>query len=175
MPLNVIQVVNAISQATHDKHHGGGYELKRDEIEKYARNMEVMDGFGVTIHGNTMLIRYASEEPIQAMHDKRFGYKLEQRVNDIRKTIEKKFADITGAKLRLKEIGELTSLVETTNRVKIKVKAQMAYEILNLKDRVDSNGNNSEAAAEKINSFEVTSNKLLKMATGSKKSDRARK
>lgn len=153
MALNIVQIVNGISQAIAAKHQGGDdFGLKRENENKFV-NVETMDGFGIVLHGNKLLIKYASEEPIAVTHDKRFEYKLEQRINDIKNTIVKNFSAITGTSLKLKEHGELVSLIETTNRVRVKVKAQMAYEIGNISEVLEVSQSSDERAArtEEIN------------------------
>jgi hypothetical protein len=150
MALNVVQIINGIYQAISAKHQGGeDFGLKRENENKFV-NVETMDGFGVTLHGNKLMIKYASEEPIQVMHDKRFEYKLEQRINDIKNTIVKNFSSVTGTSLKLKQQGELVSLVETTNRVRVKVKAQMAYEVGNLSEVAEVSQSSEERAAKTV-------------------------
>ena len=58
------------------------------------------------------------------------------RIEEIKKFIQKEFEKVTNTGLRLKEVGEIKVLVETSNRVKAMVKAMMPYEVLNLKDNV---------------------------------------
>jgi hypothetical protein len=162
MALNVVEIVNGIYQAISEKQQGGeDFGLKRNNENKFV-STEIMDGFGITVHGNTLLIKYSSEEPIQVMHDKRFQYKLEQRINDIKNTIQKKFGEITGSSLKLKDVGDLASLIETVNRVRVKVKAQMAYEILNIKDIVNVVHQSSDTQDEKYKQNMAAAKKLEK-------------
>lgn len=140
MALTVYQVVQGISQAIANKHHGALDEkgniqeigLKREE--QPIRDQKVMDGFGVVLHGDKLIIKYHSVEPIRELHQKKFEKEVERRINDIKNYIVKEFSKHTGSALRLKEAGELSVLVETSNRVKAMVKAVMGYEVLNLKE-----------------------------------------
>lgn len=142
MALSVYEVVRGISQAVHNKHHGAVDEngklveigLKRED--QPLKDQRVIDGFGVSMHGNLLLIRYNSHEPLANLHNKRFERELELRIEEIRKFIQKEFLKVTNTNLKLKETGEVKVLVESSNRVKAMIKAVMAYEVLNLKDKV---------------------------------------
>lgn len=140
MALSIYDVVKGISQAIHNKHHGALDEngelveigLKREE--QPIRDQRVMDGFGVAFHGNMLIVKYNSFEPLTNLHEKRFEKEIERRIEEVRKFIVKEFNKTTGQNLRLKELDEVKVLVETGNRVKALVKAMMAYEVLNLKE-----------------------------------------
>jgi hypothetical protein len=168
MALSVYDVVKGIQQAVANKHEGAIDEngkpveigLKRED--QPITDKRVMDGFGIAMHGNTLLIRYHSVEPIQELHQKKFEKQVEARINDIKNFITKEFDKLTGTSLRLKEMGEVNVLVETGNRIKVMVKAQRAYEILNIKGNVDPIG--SKSSAEKIESIAAANKKLMKGA-----------
>lgn len=142
MALSVYEVVKGISEAIHNTFHGATDEngklieigLKREE--QPILDQRVMDGFGVSMQGNLMIIRYSSHEPLTNLHEKRFEREIERRIEDVRKHIQKEFEKHTNNTLRLKEAGEIKILVESSNRVKAIIKAMMPYEILNLKDKV---------------------------------------
>jgi hypothetical protein len=140
MALSVYDVVKGISQAIHNKHHGATGEngelveigLKREE--QPLLDQRVMDGFGVSFHGNMLIIKYNSFEPLTNLHEKRFEKEVERRIGEVKAFIVKEFNKVTGQNLRLKEVGEVKVLVETGNRIKALVKAMMPFEVLNLKD-----------------------------------------
>ena len=140
MALTVYQIVQGISEAIANKHHGAIDEngelveigLKREE--QPIRDQKVMDGFGVGLHGDKLIIRYHSVEPIRELHQKKFEKEMERRITDIKNYIVKEFSKHTGAALRLKEVGEISTLIETSNRMKAMIKAVMGYEVLNLKE-----------------------------------------
>lgn len=143
MALSVIEVIEGIHSVIHKKHHGAVDEkgklveigLKREE--QPILDQRVMDGFGISIHGNLLMIKYNSQEPLIHLHEKRFEREIERRIDDVRKFIQKEFEKHTGSALRLKEAGEIKTLVESSNRIKAIIKAMMPFEILNLKDKVD--------------------------------------
>lgn len=140
MGLSVYQVVQGIYEAIKNKHHGARDEngklveigLKRED--QLITDQQVMDGFGVSMHGNLLIIKYHSVEPIASLHQKRFEKEVERRIDEIKRYIQKEFEKVTGSSLRLKESGDISILVESNNRVKIMVKAMMPYEVLNLKE-----------------------------------------
>lgn len=142
MALSVYEVIQGISEAVHNKHHGAVDDngklieigLKREE--QPIKDQRVMDGFGISMHGNLLIIKYNSVEPLSNLKEKRFEKEVERRIQDIKQFIQKEFQAIKGTSLRLKEVDEVRVLVETSNRVKAMVKAMMSFEILNLKDIV---------------------------------------
>jgi len=140
MALSVYDIVKGISEAVANKHHGAIDEngepvsigLKRED--QPIRDQKVMDGFGIALHGDKLIIKYHSVEPIRELHQKKFEKEVERRITDVKGFIVKQFSKITGSQLRLKEVGEISVLVETSNRMKAIVKAVMGYEVLNLKE-----------------------------------------
>jgi len=168
MALSVYEVVKGIYQAIHNKHHGATDEngklveigLKRED--QPIRDQKVIDGFGISLHGNMLLLRYSSHEPLSHLHDKKFEREMERRLDEIKKFIQKEFQKNTGSSLKLKEAGEIKVLVETSNRVKAMIKAMMVYEVLNLKDHVDPVGCNS--CADKIEEIEAQNKAMMKKA-----------
>lgn len=159
MPLSVYDVVKGISQAVSNKHHGATdsvgkpIEIGLKREEQPIRDQKVMDGFGISMHGNMLVIRYHSVEPIRELHQKKFEKEVERRIEDIKNYIVKEFNKLTDTNLKLKEVGEISVLIETSNRVKAMVKAMRTYEILNLKNSVLEVGNDPTASVEKLNNM----------------------
>ena len=143
MALSVHDVVKGISQAIHNKHHGAidsagkPIEIGLKREEQPITDQRIMDGFGVAFHGNLLIIKYNSFEPLTNLHEKRFEKEIERRIGEVKTFIVKEFNKVTGQNLRLKEAGEVKVLVETSNRMKALVKAMMPFEVLNLKGAVD--------------------------------------
>jgi len=168
MALSVYEVVRGISEAVRNKHHGATDEngklveigLKRED--QPIKDQRVMDGFGVSMHGNLLLIRYNSHEPLMNLHEKRFERDMERRIEDIRVFIQKEFSKLTSSQLKLKEVGEVKIIVESSNRVKAMIKAMMSYEILNLKDKVDLVGTSSRT--DKLEELEAQNKSMMKKA-----------
>jgi hypothetical protein len=173
MPLSVYDVVKAISQATHNKHDGALDEngepvvigLKREEQPLIDRC--VMDGFNVVMHGNMLILKYHSYEPLRNLHEKKFEKEVERRIEEVRSYIAKEFSKITGSNLRLKPLEDVKVLVETGNRIKVMVKAMMAYEILNLKGAVEVVAGPSTIAKDnqaRMDAYYEAQRKLVKKA-----------
>jgi hypothetical protein len=171
MALSIYEVVKGISQAIHNKHHGAIDEtgkaveigLKREE--QPIQDQKIMDGFGVAMHGNLLILKYNSFEPLSNLHEKRFEKEMERRIEEVRKFIVKEFNKVTGQNLRLKEAGEIKVLVESSNRVKALVKAMMPYEILNLKEVSSVGADKSSIAAgnlEKMKEYFGKQEKMVK-------------
>lgn len=166
MGLSVYEVVQGIAQAVHNIHHGAVNEngrpveigLKRED--QPITDQRVIDGFGVSMQGNLLVIRYNSHEPLSNLHEKRFEREVERRIEEIKGFIQKQFLKHTETQLRLKETGELKVLVESSNRVKAMIKAMMAYEVLNLKDKVGIVGCNS--CTDKLEEIEARNKAMMK-------------
>lgn len=169
MALTVYQVVQGISQAVHNKHHGATdtdgklVEIGLKREEQPIKDQRVMDGFGISMHGNALIVKYNSIEPLANLKEKRFEKEVERRMEDVKRFIQKEFETVTGSSLRLKEIDEIKVLVETSNRMKAMVKAIMAYEILNLKDSVKVI--NSGSSTDKLQEMDAYFKKLEKGKT----------
>jgi len=165
MALSVYEVVQGISQAIHNKFHGARDKdnkpveigLKREE--QPIQDQRVMDGFGISMQGNLLVVKYNSQEPISNLHDKRFEREIERRIQEIKKFIQREFETHTGSSLRLKEAGEIKILVETANRMKAIIKAAMPFEVLNLKD-MDPVG--TKSSTEKLETMDAYYKKLEK-------------
>lgn len=168
MALSVYEVVRGISKAVHNVHHGAIDEngkkieigLKRED--QPIKDQKVIDGFGVSLHGNMLILRYNSHEPLSNLHEKRFEKEMERRIQDIRTFIQKEFLKHTGVNLRLKETEDVKIIVESGNRIKAMIKAMMAYEILNLKDKVDVIGCHS--CTDKLEEIEAKNKAMMKKA-----------
>jgi hypothetical protein len=129
-----IEIVQAISNAVHNKHHGAMGDKQDWRRSDDPKELVMLDGFNVKFAGDKLIISYNSEESFTNAHDPKFERKIEEtldKVADYIKTEYKKYA--TGT-LRLKEAGEVKVLVETVNRRTIKVTASKVFEITNLKD-----------------------------------------
>lgn len=137
---DVIQIVNGISQAVANKHHGSGAKIGlRREVEDLIcgtsiYDSRVMDGFGVQIMNDQLIIRYNSEVPLCDVHDKNFETEIRRIMKDISSFIKDEYKKVTKSSLRLTEYGDVNVLVQTVNRKTGIVTASQNYEIGNLKD-----------------------------------------
>lgn len=137
---SVMEVLNGISQAVAEKHHGSGKEIGlRREKEDLLNGVSlydtrVMDGFGVQIMNDKLIIRYNSEVPLCDVHDKNFETDIRRTMKDISSFIKDEYRKVTKSALQLTEYGEVDVLVQTVNRRTGLVTAAQKYEIGNLKD-----------------------------------------
>jgi hypothetical protein len=133
MSNNMIEIVNSITKAIYNKHHGSGvdYGLRRDKEESEV----ILDGFGIKFVGNKLIITYNSEEKFENSHDPKFESKIDDTIEDIASAIKREYKKNGGkGSLSLTKPSEVVVNVETVNRRTIKVTAYKVYEIGNLKD-----------------------------------------
>ena len=137
---NVMEVLNGISQAVANKHHGSDAKIGlRREIDDLVQGVSlydsrVMDGFGVQIMNDQLIIRYNSEVPLTDVHDKNFETEIRRILKDISSFIKDEYKKVTKSTLRLTEYGDVNVVVQTVNRRTAVVTAAQSYEIGNLKD-----------------------------------------
>lgn len=145
---SVIEIVNGIQQAIHAKHSGGTqFGLKR-ETESLLQGCSiydprVIDGFGVQYQGDNLLLKYHSEMPLTAVHNKNFETDIRRTIKDISKHIKEEYKKVTKSSLDLTENGDIQILVQTANRRTCYVNAIQVYKIGNIE--IDK----GEKAAEK--------------------------
>jgi len=134
---SVIEVVNGISQAVHNKFHGGTeFGLKR-EYEDLLQGCSiydprVMDGFGVQFRGDNLILKYHAEMPLKSVHDKNFETDVRQTVKDICSHIKTEYKKTTKSALNLNEVGDLDIMVQSANRRTCYVNAVQIYKIGNM-------------------------------------------
>lgn len=135
-----MEVVNGISQAVANKHHGSGAKIGlRRETEDLVQGVSlydtrVMDGFGVQIMNDQLILKYNSEIPLCDVHDKNFETEMRRTIKDISSFIKDEYKKVTKSNLKLTEYGDIDILVQTVNRRTAVVTASQKYEIGNLKD-----------------------------------------
>lgn len=145
---SVIEVINGIQAAIHEKHNGGTkFGLKREEMDLLQGcsiyDPRVMDGFGVQYQGDNLILKYHSEMPLTAVHDKNFETDIRRTVKDITGHIKTEYKKVTKSNLELLEQGDIKVLVQTANRRTCYVNAVQVYKIGNME--IDK----GEKAAEK--------------------------
>lgn len=134
---SVIEIINGISQAIHAKHEGGTeFGLKR-ETESLLKgesiyDPRVMDGFGVQFQGDMLLLKYHSEMPLVAVHDKNFETEIRRIVKAVSDHIKTEYKTHTKSALNLTEIGDIKIMVQSANRRTCYVNAIQTYKIGNM-------------------------------------------
>ena len=154
MSQKVVDIVKGISQAAGTMYDGAVDEngeplkigLKREEGNPLLDRRR-MDGAGVKVSGNTLVVSYMSELKRSDV-DSKLESDLEQTMSDIVSYLKKQYRKITGNTLSLKEKGEVDARVETTSRVRVFVTARKLYEISGM-DEVENVAAGSEDRLEK--------------------------
>ena len=154
MSQKVVDIVKGISQAAGTMYDGATDEngellkigLKREEGNPLLDRRR-LDGAGVKVSGNTLVVSYMSELKRSDV-DSKLESDLEQTMSDIVSYLKKQYRKITGNTLSLKEKGEVDARVETTSRVRVFVTARKLYEISGM-DEVENVAAGSEDRLEK--------------------------
>lgn len=134
---SVMEIINGISEAIHAKHEGGSkFGLKR-ESESLLQGVSiydprVMDGFGVQFQGDMLILKYHSEMPLPAVHDKNFETEIRRLVKAIADHIKSEYKTVTKTALGLTEVGDIQILVQSANRRTCYVNAVQTYKIKNM-------------------------------------------
>ena len=154
MSQKVVDIVKGISQAAGTMYDGAVDEngeplkigLKREEGNPLLDRRR-LDGAGVKVNGNTLVVSYMSELKRSDI-DSKLESELEQTMSDIVSYLKKQYRKITGNTLSLKEKGEVDARVESTSRVRVFVTARKLYEISGM-DEVENAAVGSEDRLEK--------------------------
>lgn len=132
----VEEIARGISQVLANSYDGALDEegnpikigLKREE-ELNITDPRVMDGFGVTLSGDLMTVKYQGDVSMKELKDKNFESDVEQMLADILKYIKKQFRKVTGNTLSCTPHGEMCMDTQSTSRVRNWVQASACYKI----------------------------------------------
>lgn len=132
----VYKILQGISQAMARAHDGArGHDgervkigLKR-EVDNYEVETRQMDGFGIKLLQNQLIINYSAELTMRELHDPKWEDEIESRIEDIAKFLKKEYRRFMGNALSLKRVGECRILVQDINRHRQQVNASCKYEI----------------------------------------------
>ena len=139
---NIIDIVNGISQAAANAYDGALDEkgepqkigLKREEGNPIL-DKRVMDGFNVTMLGNTLILKYQSEILLRDVYKGDFEGEIAQRLQDIISFLKKEYKKITGNSVTLtKEDKEPDVLVQSLSHVRSWVQATQKFKIGGMPD-----------------------------------------
>jgi len=136
----VYDIVKGISQAVANAYDGSQDErysydgesrkigLKREDGDMIV-DSRVMDGFGVKLHGDMLIVNYHSELPTKNVHDKKFENEIEQTFADIAKYLRKEYKKITDSALTLSSQGDASVHVQNMSKIRSWVQASKRYKI----------------------------------------------
>ena len=140
---NIIDIVNGISQAAANAYDGALDEkgeplkvgLKREEGNPIL-DKRVMDGFNVTMSGNTLILKYQGEILLRDVYKGDFEGEMAQRLQDIVSFLKKEYKKITGNSLTLtKEDKEPDVLVQSLSHIRSWVQATQKFKIGGMPDK----------------------------------------
>lgn len=135
-----LEIIRGISQAAanaYDGAHVEGYSsdgkartigLKREEGNPLV-DKRVMDGFGVSFHGNKLKINYHAEIKLKEVYGNNFESDIESMINEIANFLKKEYKVVTGDSLTLTAEGDVSVLVQNTSRVRTWCQAHRMYNI----------------------------------------------
>ena len=140
---NVLEIIQGIQQAAANAYDGALDEkgeplkvgLQREEGHPIL-DKRIMDGFGVTFHGNMLTIKYQGEVTLREVYKGDYEGEIEQRLQDIANFLKKEYKKITGNGLTLTKPkdSEPHMIVQTTSKVRSWIQAQQEYKIGGIPD-----------------------------------------
>ena len=141
-----LEIINGISQVLSNSYDGALDEsgepiqigLRREEGNSLV-DPRVMDGFGASIVGDRLHIKYHAEIPLKEVHSNGFEGEMESMVEKIKSFIQKEFKKVTKSSLSLSDPSEVDVLVEYISRMRTSVKVHKCYKIsgANSEDRIE--------------------------------------
>ena len=149
--VSVLDVVRGLAQAAANA-YDGALDDNGEILEAGLRSEEgdpildkrIIDGFGVKFHGNKLCINYHGEVSMKDLHrhgPKNFENEIEQMYADIVKFLKKEYKKTTGSALTLSAQGDSDSLIQRMNSVRNWVQSAKWYEIGNITDVKEVEGN----------------------------------
>ena len=141
MSKEALEVFRGISQAMGYAYDGATDEkgepieigLRRDDKDPMLDSRDgQMDGFGVKMVGDKLIVNYHSEAPMPEVHKKgpsAFENEVEQRFANIVKFLKKEYKKAVGKALSLKADGDAEILLQYMNRKRSWIQATKCYTI----------------------------------------------
>ena len=131
-----LEIIDCISQVLANTYDGALDEsgepvkigLRREEGNPLVDH-RVMDGFGASVSGNRLHIKYHAEIPLKEVHSNGFEGEMETMVEKIKSFIQKEYKKIKKNSLTLSEPSEVDVLVEYISRIRCSVKVHKCYRI----------------------------------------------
>ena len=140
-----LDIIRGISQAASHAYDGAHMEeyssdgkartvgLKREEGNPLI-DKRVMDGFGVSFHGNKLRINYHSEVQLKEVYGGSFESDIESMIEQVAGFLKKEYKAITGDTLSLTAEGDVHVMVQNTSRVRTWCQAHKMYNIGSIAD-----------------------------------------
>jgi hypothetical protein len=131
-----LEIIDCISQVLANTYDGALDEsgepvkigLRREEGNPLV-DQRVMDGFGASISGDRLHIKYHAEIPLKEVHSNGFEGEMESMVENVKSFIQKEYKKIKKSALGLSDPSEVDVLVEYISRIRCSVKVHKCYKI----------------------------------------------
>ena len=133
---DIMEIIKGIQQAAANGFDGGKPVdgLGRNEPTPIT-DKRVMDGFGVRVQGDTLVINYHQEIPLAKSQPNKLQSDCDQTLEDIVSFLKKEYKIITGQALSLSEIDKESDIhSEYINRHRLSTKAVKRWKIGGLND-----------------------------------------
>ena len=139
-----IEIINGISQAM-TLAHDGAIDQKGDPIKIGLRREEpvsihdkrIIDGFGVRINGNKLILNYHGQISLKEVYEFNFEQKITDILNQCVSFLKSEYKKVTKNTLSLKALGEPKIRVEHMNKYRSWVIANCVYEISGIKEETN--------------------------------------
>ena len=131
-----LEIINGISQVLANSYDGALDEsgelvkigLRREEGNPLVDH-RIMDGFGASIIGDRLHIKYHTEIPLKEVHSNGFEGEMESMVEKVKSFLQKEYGKVTKSSLSLSDPSEVDVLVEYISRIRCSVKVHKCYKI----------------------------------------------
>ena len=102
-----MEIIKGIQQAAANGFDGGkpGTGLGREEPTPIT-DRRVIDGFGVRVQGDTLVVNYHQEIPLNKSQPNRLQSDCDQTLEDVVSFLKKEYKNITGSALTLTEVDK---------------------------------------------------------------------
>lgn len=129
---DIMEIVKGIQQAASNAFDGSDREvggLSREEATPIT-DRRVMDGFGVRIQGDTLIVNYHTENMLNRMKPHEIQNDVDERLAEIVSYLKKEYKSITGDALSLSELDKEASIhSEYINRQRVATKGIKKWKI----------------------------------------------
>jgi len=155
-----LEIINGISQVLANSYDGALDEsgepvkigLRREEGNPLL-DQRIMDGFGASISGDRLHIKYHTEIPLKEVHSNGFESEMESMVEKVKSFIQKEFKKVVKSSISLTDPSEVDVLVEYVSRIRCSVKVHKCYKIGSVQaetNNPESNERPTDPAFEKM-------------------------
>ena len=146
-----LEIIRGIGQASANSYDGAlddkGEPIKiglHREVDNVVTDSRTMDGFKVKMQGNMLICTYHCEMKIKDVHDKDFENNIAQYFKDYVKYLKKEYKNITGNTLSLTIPSEISTMVQSTSRVRTWCQSTQTFEIGGFKGVSNSSDRNED-------------------------------